>query len=58
MRKVWRLLPDGSLVSGLQRRGCDRAGGVYTAVAQNAKKEILGLLPFYYLMCGGQAEGM
>jgi hypothetical protein len=42
IRKACRLLPDGSLVSGLQRCGWEGAGGVYTAVARDAKKEILG----------------
>jgi len=37
-----RRLPDGSLVSGLQNYGWEQAGGVYTAVASDAKKEILG----------------
>jgi len=42
IRKARRLLPDCSLVSGVQSVGCDRAGVEYTAVAQDAKKELLG----------------
>jgi hypothetical protein len=38
-------LPDGALVPGVQHCGCERAGGVYTAVAHNAKMEILGSCP-------------
>ena len=35
-------LPDAALASEVQNRGCERTGGVYTAVAQDAKLEILG----------------
>jgi hypothetical protein len=34
-------LPDGALAAGVQTSGCEGAGRVYTAVAQDAKMEIL-----------------
>lgn len=37
------LLAGGSLVSGLRGVGYDRAGGVYTAVAEDSKQELLEL---------------
>ena len=36
------LLPGGALASEGQYRACERTCGVYTAVAQDAKLEILG----------------
>jgi len=39
--KAHTSLPDGALVSGVQDCGRERAGEVYTAVAQDAKMEIL-----------------
>ena len=42
IREACRPLPDSSLVSGLQNRGCERAGGVlYTTLIQGIKKKIL-----------------
>src|SRR5436309_15165635 len=35
-------LPDGALASEVQNCGCIQASGAYTAVAQDAKMEILG----------------
>lgn len=37
--RTW--LPAGALAPGVQHCGCERAGGVYTAVAQAVKTEIL-----------------
>jgi hypothetical protein len=34
-------LPDAALASGVQSCGCERAGGVYSVVAQDAKMGIL-----------------
>ncbi len=34
--------PDGEKASEVQNRGCERAGGVYTAAAQDANMEIRG----------------
>ncbi len=39
--KAHTWLPDGALASGVQNCGRERAGGVYTAVAQDAKIEIV-----------------
>jgi len=39
--KAHTWLPDGASASGVQNCGCERARGVYTAVAQDAKMEIL-----------------
>ena len=39
--KAHTWLPDGALPSGVQNCGCERAGGVYSTVAQDAKMEIL-----------------
>ena len=39
--KAHRRLPDDALASGLRNCGCERAGGVYPDVAQDAKMEIL-----------------
>ena len=36
---IW--LPDGALAAGVQNCGRERAAGVYTAVPQDAKMEIL-----------------
>jgi hypothetical protein len=38
--KAHTRLPDGTLASGPQNCGCERAGGVYNVVAQDAKMEI------------------
>ena len=34
-------LPDGGLASGVEYRGSERAAGLYTTVAKDAKMEIL-----------------
>jgi hypothetical protein len=39
--KAHTWLPDGALASGVQNCGRERAGGAYTAVAQDAKMEIV-----------------
>ena len=40
IRKAHTWLPDSTLASGVQNCGCERAGGVYIASAQDAKMEI------------------
>jgi hypothetical protein len=42
--KAHTALPDGALASEVQYRGCERTGGMYTTVPQDAKMEILGLM--------------
>jgi len=39
--KAHTWLPDGALASEVQNCGCKQASGAYTAVAQDAKMEIL-----------------
>jgi hypothetical protein len=39
--KAYSWLPGGALASGVQNCGCEWGGGVYTAVVQDAKMEIL-----------------
>ena len=44
--KAHTRLPDAALASGVRYCGCERAGGVYAAVAQDAKIEILNDLSY------------
>ena len=44
--KAHTWLPDGALAPGVQNCGCERGGGVYTAVAQDGKIEILDDLTY------------
>ena len=43
--KAHSWLPDGALASEVQNCGCKQASGAYTAVAQDAKMEILDYSP-------------
>lgn len=51
--KAHTWLPDGALASGVQNCSRERAGGAYTAVAQDAKMEILVM--FSHFDCEGRS---
>jgi hypothetical protein len=51
--KAHTWLPDGALASGGRDCGRERAGGMYTAVAQDVKMEILVM--FSHFDCDGRS---
>jgi hypothetical protein len=51
--KAHTWLPDGALASGVQNCGRERAGGMYTAVAQDVRMEIL--VRFSHFDCAGRS---
>ena len=51
--KAHTWLPHGGLASGVQNCGRERAGGMYTAVAQDVRMEIM--VRFSHFDCAGRS---